>query len=464
MDFVGSAYDDQQFVSLKPKTKNVFTACILARLLADSQLYQRVSPFSSDRESIRFSENPKRIESGGDWKDGLPELENERMWYHGTSPSLNKGKSQFGGATFIGKKLDRLGVYHGDDPDRVLTFEVRKSANIIRTDDDAALEPLIKYIYESQEGDFYQGMVDAYGDDLDFDSFKEKALESLRVNDLVDSGQYFETAEGMNNCLHVGIDGVIDERGEAGIVFDSFNEDTGLELVARGKEWLKKPEPASDTNTRGPIVSNEDVAKGDVKLAPSVESAIDLAKEIGILERELREGASMSGWTLSEQETRKVVSGDSMRMSIAPNSKMKSILSQKIAPIVESSKTKSEFLDAVDEAAISATDAYLENVYRTETANIYQSQRLATMDDPDVADFMWGVELFSVTDARTRPSHGALDGLMLRKGSEAYNAWLPGPPYSYMCRCTSAPVMVGEDATEPPNALDLVRGIERFND
>ena len=170
-----------------------------------------------------------------------------------------------------------------------------------------------------------------------------------------------------------------------------------------------------------------------------------------------------------EKETERVLRRDILALANSPNVEITAAFQRNIAAAANSGSTMAEYLDQIDTLTEDNNlppfaDAYLENVYRTETANIYQAQRLATMDDPDVADFMWGVELFSVTDARTRPSHGALDGLMLRKGSDAYNAWLPGPPYSYMCRCTSAPVMVGEDATEPANAMALVQGIERFND
>jgi SPP1 gp7 family putative phage head morphogenesis protein len=138
-----------------------------------------------------------------------------------------------------------------------------------------------------------------------------------------------------------------------------------------------------------------------------------------------------------------------------------------ITGAVERGDTVGSFLQAMDDVLErgelpAMTDAYLETVFRTETANIYQRQRLASMNDPMVAGEIWGVELFAIDDERSRPTHAATDGLMLKKGSAAFNAWLPGPPYSYNCRCTSAPVMMGEADEEAPGALEIVQAIERF--
>lgn len=138
-----------------------------------------------------------------------------------------------------------------------------------------------------------------------------------------------------------------------------------------------------------------------------------------------------------------------------------------ITGAVERGDTVGSFLQAMDEVIErgelpAMTDAYLETVFRTETANIYQRQRLASMNDPMVAGEIWGVELFAIDDERSRPTHAATDGLMLKKGSAAFNAWLPGPPYSYNCRCTSAPVMMADGASETFGAEDIVAAIERF--
>jgi SPP1 gp7 family putative phage head morphogenesis protein len=111
------------------------------------------------------------------------------------------------------------------------------------------------------------------------------------------------------------------------------------------------------------------------------------------------------------------------------------------------------------------TDAYFENVFRTETASAYSAMTREALSDSQVADFVWGVELINPDDDRSRHSHAAINGLLLKKGSRAYNS-RPTPPYSYQCRCVEIPVLMGDpdssDLEEPPDALDLVQGIEGF--
>lgn len=183
---------------------------------------------------------------------------------------------------------------------------------------------------------------------------------------------------------------------------------------------------------------------------------------------EVADAASLIRGSTNLEETRRLLRRDILALAESPNAEMTAVFQRNVAAAANQGMTSADYLAAMDEATKDAglppfADAYLENVYRTETANVYQAQRLETMADPAVSDYIWGVELFSVLDGRTRPSHEALDGVLLRKGSEAYNAWLPGPPYSYQCRCTSAPVMIGEDAEETPGALGLVQRIERFS-
>lgn len=112
-------------------------------------------------------------------------------------------------------------------------------------------------------------------------------------------------------------------------------------------------------------------------------------------------------------------------------------------------------------------DAYIQNVFRTETANAYAEQRDMQMNDPELEPFIFGIEIFNPSDSRSRESHAALDGLIIQKGSDAdlaFQAMGGGPPFSYQCRCSSAPVIsAGDDGIEEsPDALALVQAIERF--
>jgi SPP1 gp7 family putative phage head morphogenesis protein len=113
-------------------------------------------------------------------------------------------------------------------------------------------------------------------------------------------------------------------------------------------------------------------------------------------------------------------------------------------------------------------DSYLQMVFRTEMAKGYEEQREAFQSLPEVRDHTWGYELLNPDDDRSRPTHAAIDGLILKKDSLADRASRPGPPWHYQCRCTRVPIVVADvseadqDYAEPPDALARVRAIERW--
>jgi hypothetical protein len=113
-----------------------------------------------------------------------------------------------------------------------------------------------------------------------------------------------------------------------------------------------------------------------------------------------------------------------------------------------------------------ATDGYLNMVYRTETSNGYHEQLKRELEGNAASDNFWGIEVFNPNDERSRPSHAAIDGLLLQKGSSAYQS-LGVPPFSYQCRCTMVPIYVGDPADpgveESDDADELVAAIERFD-
>lgn len=154
----------------------------------------------------------------------------------------------------------------------------------------------------------------------------------------------------------------------------------------------------------------------------------------------------------------------------APTKEMARVFRDSIARSVGRGETLAEFLDAMD-AEVAAgrllpqMDAYLETVYRTETSLAYSEQRRRDWAHPDVAPFVWGRQLYNGLLPSSRPSHVALNGLKLQRGSAADNA-AGHPPYSYNCTCTEALLIVADPATanhvEPEDALSRVAAIERF--
>lgn len=77
--------------------------------------------------------------------------------------------------------------------------------------------------------------------------------------------------------------------------------------------------------------------------------------------------------------------------------------------------------------------AYGETVFRTNLGTAYASGRIKESMDPDLADFIVGLERLAVNDVDTRPNHAACSGLC---ASQRDPIWLRlGLPAGYSCRC-----------------------------
>lgn len=114
---------------------------------------------------------------------------------------------------------------------------------------------------------------------------------------------------------------------------------------------------------------------------------------------------------------------------------------------IEGGGNTASFIEAMQSEAISlgiepASPSYLENVYRTNVATAYSAGRAALMEDPDVLEEFPFAEFFATGDDRTRASHQALDGLVVRVGSPLYERLRT--PLSYQCRCAWASISAEE--------------------
>ena len=137
--------------------------------------------------------------------------------------------------------------------------------------------------------------------------------------------------------------------------------------------------------------------------------------------------------------------------------------------------SQADFLLLIDDALGAdalpfGMDAYLENVYRTESANAFGAQRDDLFNDPDLEPYLWGHEFFNPDDDRSRDSHAKMNGVRIRRGGaadEANKQLGGGPPWSYQCRCVKAPIIVSDPGNpgfeETEGAVDLIRAIERFD-
>jgi SPP1 gp7 family putative phage head morphogenesis protein len=75
----------------------------------------------------------------------------------------------------------------------------------------------------------------------------------------------------------------------------------------------------------------------------------------------------------------------------------------------------------------------LEGIYRTQTHMAYQAGRWQALQDPDIADLIWGFKYVTVGDDRVRSEHADLDGLQAKKDDPVWGThW---PPNGWACRC-----------------------------
>jgi hypothetical protein len=143
-----------------------------------------------------------------------------------------------------------------------------------------------------------------------------------------------------------------------------------------------------------------------------------------------------------------------------------------LAAGVNNGTTVNDFVEAAradlaiaPDASVGGVDAYLENVYRTETGNAYARQQDANLASEAVSPFLWGREVHNPDDDRSRPSHAAADGLIVKAGSAADKA-LGNSPFSYQCRCVVSPIIEANPAKsklqESPDAMARIAKIERF--
>lgn len=98
---------------------------------------------------------------------------------------------------------------------------------------------------------------------------------------------------------------------------------------------------------------------------------------------------------------------------------------------------KKKFLDQFTEGGERSMQrrarAYLENVYRTNTATSYNAGRMSMQMNPAVTEAYPYWEYIAINDGRTRPAHYALNGkIWLAGDAEAMRVY---PPNGYQCRC-----------------------------
>lgn len=133
--------------------------------------------------------------------------------------------------------------------------------------------------------------------------------------------------------------------------------------------------------------------------------------------------------------------------------------------INEAIRIAQDMIDAGEFPAVSR--GYIQNIARTENAAASARQRQQIEStNPIIANRLWGWTYNAVVDNRTRPSHAAMDGEFIEKGSPEAAA-LGESPYSYQCRCSKTVVLASRRREKPEQSPDLmgkIRNLERFSE
>lgn len=112
------------------------------------------------------------------------------------------------------------------------------------------------------------------------------------------------------------------------------------------------------------------------------------------------------------------------------------VISKKVQEFQAAAMNNGYDLPSAERAVAALGDwsrAYGETVFRTNTGTAYASGRLKESMDPDLEDFIVGLERLAVNDADTRHNHSAAHGLC---AAQKDPIWLRlGLPAGYNCRC-----------------------------
>lgn len=266
----------------------------------------------------------------------------------------------------------------------------------------------------------------------------------------------------------VGIDGIT--AATAAQYFDMPDLVQQMERTAAGGRALAmlRVVEASGNRLEGLPVQ---VAPED--FPPEFRDALDWMQTREIMNRdELREVtvalSKLAPGGRDAREIERAFRQEVLALARVPEPEVAALWQQELQRIVESGDTRVALLDFKDrlgDAAGSpiATDAYVNTVFRTETANAVAAQKRRVEEDPAVAGVIIGKRFFNPADGASRDSHEEMNGVVVAIGSAADEASKPGPPWSYNCRCDYEYIFAGETLNETPDAELRARRIRRFD-
>lgn len=102
------------------------------------------------------------------------------------------------------------------------------------------------------------------------------------------------------------------------------------------------------------------------------------------------------------------------------------------------------------------TPSRLETIVRTNTTTAYNQGRLVSFRDPDVADYMQGVQYSAILDSRTTSVCELLDGRIFRVDDPDLDRLMP--PNHFNCRSVIVPVMIDDPVTKGDYITNAQKG------
>lgn len=153
---------------------------------------------------------------------------------------------------------------------------------------------------------------------------------------------------------------------------------------------------------------------------------------------------------MSEQEFSRLLRDYAQRSDVARRlmlDQVQTIVRQHLDDAIAQGKSLSEFASDVERGVgplgITPNDpSYLNLVFRTNVQAAYGAGRYRAMEDPDVQAACPYVQYRTVGDARVRPAHALLDGLVWPVSTAAWRQ--VAPPNGFNCRCSEVSLTAEE--------------------
>ncbi len=162
---------------------------------------------------------------------------------------------------------------------------------------------------------------------------------------------------------------------------------------------------------------------------------------------------------LSDQAKRRAITAAGIETDAAAEA-----IQAELVAAVREGRTIQQFREAVQARSLAAGDAWRPDfTFRHNLSRAHAASRKAAFDEPAMADLFPYLRYSAIRDERTRPSHLALDGIVLRRDDPFWASFTP--PWDWGCRCMVIPLMAEQvEATGIEVRTDGAELVEQLAD